>query len=250
MPDDSRLEAALRDLGRHVAFPPTPELRAGIAGRLPEPNARRLRWRPALLVAIAATLLIASVAAAFAFGLAGLRITFTDHLPTLNAQSSSPAAGLRLGERVTLASAEERSTVGADWPRLLGEPDEVYLSADRDIVSLVYLPGPDLPPLAGSDVGLLVMEIDGSVDAERIEKLVHEVEATVTSVSVGGLPGYWIEGRPHVMRYEDPGGANGEVVSRLVGDVLVWESGGAVYRIESGLGLEATLRLAESMEGG
>jgi hypothetical protein len=198
---------------------------------------------------VAATLLAASVATALVLGLGGLRITLTDAVPTADTQSSSLAARFGLGDRVTLADAEARSTVGAAWPAVLGEPDEAYVSVDGEIVSLVYAADEDLPALAGSDVGLLLMAIDGSVDPERIEKLVHEVEASITPVSVGEARGFWIEGRPHVMRYDAPGGTTGEVVSRLVGDVLVWEADGVLYRIETPLGLEGTVRIAESLGG-
>ncbi len=248
MPDDARLDAALRELGTHVSFPPAPELHAGIAARLAEPRRRGLRWRPALLLAVVATLAAASLAAALVLGLAGLRITLTDALPTADSQSLALAGRFGLGARVTLAEADTRSTVGVAWPSVLGEPDETYVSDDGEIVSLVYGAGADLPALAGSDVGLLLMAIDGTVDAERIEKLVHEVDATVTPVAVGGAPGYWIEGRPHVMRYEASGGAAGEVVSRLVGDVLVWETDGVLYRMETPLDLEDSLHIAESMD--
>jgi hypothetical protein len=248
VPDDGRLDAALRDLGTRVAFPPTPELGPLIAARLAAPRPPRgLRWRRALLLAAALTLLAASAAAALVFGLAGLRITFTDAPPTAESQRSSLGARYGLGERMTLAEAADRSTVGVAWPLDLGEPQEVYLSAEREIVSLVYAASDDLPALAGTDVGMLMMAIDGTVDAERIEKLVHEVDATITPVSIAGAAGYWIEGRPHVLRYDAPGGEDGEIVSRLVGDVLVWESRGTLYRIESALGLEATVAIAESM---
>jgi hypothetical protein len=37
-------------------------------------------------------------------------------------------------------------------------------------------------------------------------------------------------------------------MTRLVGDTLVWQRGGVLYRIESGLGLAETLRIAESID--
>lgn len=243
---DDRLEAALHDLAPRIAFPPTPAMRVSVVDRLHAPVARPVRWRPALLAAVIATLLVAAVASAYALGLLGLRIELTDTLPS-HSVGSSLATRLALGERVTLDEAGDRSTIGVHVPRLLGEPDEAYVTADGEIVSLVYAAGADLPALAVSEIGLLVMQIDGSVDGERIEKLVLEVGSTVTPLSVDGAPGYWIEGRPHVMRYDDPGGNEGRIASRLVGDVLVWQRGAVLYRIESGLGLDATLEIATSM---
>jgi len=249
MPDE-RLDDALRDLGSAIAFPPTPALGPEIEERLAGPFPRRaLRWRPALLAAVIATLLLAATVAAVVFGLAGLRITFTDALPSRSIESSPLAARLTLGESVTLQEAVERATVGVAWPHALGEPDETYVSTDGEIVSHIYAADDDLPELADAGIGLLVMQIDGRVDPEGIEKLVLQIGASITEVSVSGARGYWIEGRRHVLRYEDPSGGEGQVMSRLVGDVLVWERGGVLHRIESGLGLDATLRIAESFAG-
>ena len=108
MPDDTRLDAALREVAPRVSFPPTPDLRAGIADRLGAPRRRGLRWRPALVLAVVATLLAASVAAALVLGLAGLRITLTELLPTADAQSASLAGRFGLGDRVTLEEVEAR----------------------------------------------------------------------------------------------------------------------------------------------
>jgi hypothetical protein len=36
-------------------------------------------------------------------------------------------------------------------------------------------------------------------------------------------------------------------MTRLAGDTLVWQDGETLYRIESALGLEPSLRLAESI---
>ena len=64
---------------------------------------------------------------------------------------------------------------------------------------------------------------------------------------MGGDAGFWIEGLPHLVRYTDPDGRERSQRTRLVGDTLVWERGGVLYRIESGLGLDGTLRIAESI---
>ena len=54
-------------------------------------------------------------------------------------------------------------------------------------------------------------------------------------------------GPPHLLRYLGPDGDARAEATRLVGDTLVWESGGTLFRIESGLGLVETLRIAESI---
>ncbi len=62
----------------------------------------------------------------------------------------------------------------AACPAALGEPDEVYSSRAGEVISLVYASREDLPELGGTGIGLLVQQINGSLERERIEKLVVE----------------------------------------------------------------------------
>lgn len=246
--DDVRLDAALRELAADAVFPPTPDLRPIVAERLT--GARdgwrpRPAWRFALVAALGATLLAVAAAAAIAFALPGLRITLVpDAAPSA---AATPGSRLGLGAGATLDAATDGFAGELAVPAAIGAPDEVYLAADGSSVSLVYHADEELPGLAGSEIGLLVMEVAGVIDRDQVEKLVPEVGASVTAVEVDGAPGFWIEGEPHVMRYRDPSGATDEIVSRLVGDVLVWQRGDMLYRIETAAGFDATLRIAESM---
>ncbi len=242
MPD--RLDAALLDLADGIAFPPTPDLRSAVAARLGE--APRRRWTPwawprALVLGVAAALLVAGAVVAAAFVLPGLRLTFTPTLPTASVPSDGLASRLALGQRVALEA------VDASVPQLIGQPDEVYSGRSGEVISLVYASDDELPELAGSGIGLLVQQINGSLEAERIEKLVLEVGASVTELDVDGAPGFWIDGPSHLIRYRGPEGQERTEMTRLVGDTLVWQSGDVLHRIESGLGLERTLRIAESI---
>jgi hypothetical protein len=242
--DRDRLDAELRALAPWVALPPTPNVVAAVERAIAAPAGRRMRWRPAVLVAVAATLLLAAAVAAVALGLPGLRITLVESLPPV---ASLPADALDLGERVSVSDAARRATMDVRTPAALGEPDAAFVSADGDMVTLLYRAGPELPSLAMSEIGLLLMQIDGSVGPEHIEKLVLSKGASVQSIAVDRAPGYWIEGSPHALLYVDGEGNEREVRSRLVGDVLVWHQGGVLYRIESGLGLQRTLEIAQSL---
>lgn len=234
---DDRLDAALLRLAAEIDFPPTPDLRS-VVERAQAP-ARRWwpsAWPRAAALALIATLLVAATAAALVLVLPGLRITTVPTVPTAEAVASR----LALGDPISPDS------VGAGIPAALGPPDEAYVIGDHEVLSLVYLADDALPELAGSGIGLLVQVIDGALDRERVEKLVAE-GATVTPVQVGGDAGFWIEGPPHLVRYTDPEGRERSQRTRLVGDTLVWERGGVLYRMESGLGPDATLRVAESI---
>jgi hypothetical protein len=235
---DDRLEAALMQLGAEIAFPPTPDLRLRVAERAHAP-ARRWwppAWRRAVALALIATLLVAATATALVLVLPGLRITTLPTLPTAEA----------LGSRLALGEPIPPDGVDAGVSAVLGRPDEAYVVGDHEVLSLVYLADGELPDLAGSGIGLLVQVIEGALDRDRVEKLVAE-GAMVTPVAVGDGTGFWIHGPPHVVTYTDPDGGERSQPTRLVGDTLVWERAGILYRIESGLGLEGTLRVAESI---
>jgi hypothetical protein len=238
------LDAALRDLAAEVAFPPTPDLRGAVAARLHERSRRSwapVAWPRALVLGIAATVLITGVVVAAVLVIPGLRLTFTPSLPTASVPSNALATRLALGDPVAL------DAVDARVPAILGQPDEVYSARSGEVITLVYASSDELPELAGTGIGLLVQQINGSLERERIEKLIVEVSASVTELEIDGSPGYWIEGPPHLIRYRGPSGQERSEMTRLVGDTLVWQRGDVLYRIESGLGLETTLRIAESM---
>ena len=235
---DDRLDAALLRLGAEIDFPPTPDLRRSVVERAQAPVRRwwPSAWPRAAALAVIATLLLAATAAALVVVLPGLRITTVPTVPTAEAVAS----------RLALGDPIPADTVADGVPAALGLPDEAYVFGDHEVLSLVYLADDELPELAGSGIGLLVQVIDGALDRERVEKLVAE-GASVTAVQVGGEAGFWIEGPPHLVRYTDPDGRERSQRTRLVGDTLVWERGGVLYRIESGLGLDGTLRIAESI---
>jgi hypothetical protein len=242
---DDRLERRLHALAPDVAFPPTPDLRAAVAQRLAAPPGRG--WLPrslprAVSLALIATLLLAAGAAALVLLVPGLRVTVVPSLPSADVRDDPLATRLALGAPIDPAA------VGVGLPSELGAPDEAYVLGDEEVLTLVYGAGDGLPDLAGSGIGLLVQRIDGALDRERVEKLVVEVGADVRPVEVRGERGFWISGAQHLIRYSTATDPEREQPTRLVGDALVWERDGVLYRVESGLGLDATLRIAESID--
>jgi hypothetical protein len=236
-----RLDEALVDLASAVEFPPTPAFRVS---ELVVPNARR-RWLVplprALVLALIGLLLLAAAATALVLGVPGLRLTLVPSQPTASAPADPLASRLALGEAIPV---DEVANLA---PQALGPPDEAYVIGDGAITSLVYAPREELPELDGSDIGLLIQAFEGALEREQVQKLVVEVGASVAAVSVDGASGYWIAGPPHLLRYLGPDGDARAEATRLVGDTLVWERNGMLYRIESGLGLVETVRIAETM---
>ena len=152
-----------------------------------------------------------------------------------------------MGTRLALGEPVALDAVDARMPARLGRPDEVYSSRSGEVITLVYASGEGLPEMAGTGIGLLVQQINGSLERERIEKLVVEVGASITELEIDGAPGYWIEGPPHLVRYRGPSGEERSEMTRLVDDTLVWQRVDVLYRIESGLGLDETRHIAESI---
>ena len=102
------------------------------------------------------------------------------------------------------------------------------------------LAGDGMPEL-DDGIGLLVQRVEGTLDRSKVMKLVDEVGARVVPITVNGADGFWIAGPPHLVRYLDADGRERAEMTRLAGDTLVWQDGETLYRIETALGLEATL---------
>lgn len=251
---DDRLDVLLREA--RPAFPPSPDLAAAVARRLaasaagpaaPAATGRRPRWRVALL--LAATLVLAlgvGAVAAGALGIGPLRIWFSDAPLPSTVPGTALGTRLALGERVSL---DEARSGGPPLlvPAGIGEPDEAYRTA-TGIVTLLWGPGDGLPHTGRDGVTLLVMAIPGDLDADLVSKIVVESRAAVAPVTVRGRDGFWISGAPHVLRLLDPTGGEVRVTSRLAGDTLAWGENGTVYRIETPLGRDRALELANGAQ--
>jgi hypothetical protein len=234
----AELDLALRELGRHVEFPPTPDLASGVRRRLGE--RRRIWWRRPLVIALA--VLGVAIGAVLAvppartavldwLGIRGARITRVEKLPP------APAFGnLDLGRRITLAEARRR----APWLLVpsaegVGAPDLVSRSAQ--------VPGGKITLLWGTrrDVHLLLTEFRGEA---FIEKLV-EPGAKVERLQVDGSRGAWVGGS-HILVYRDRNGLVREDTSRLAGKTLLWQRGEVTLRLEGDFSKEEALRIARS----
>jgi hypothetical protein len=269
------LEARLADLASALAFPTTPDLATAIGSRLrasagsvtasssavpssavlPRPSLLPFRRsvRRSLLLAAALALLVVGAAFAVRFGLEFLSIELGP-LPSVAPAPSHPpgalGADLRLGEPVALEAAEAAAPFEILVPADLGAPDAVYLGgvAQRGQVALVYTPRDGLPAsslLRGA--GVLVTQNRGTQDEGLTHKLVDTGLATITPVNVDEAFGLWISGEPHFFWYLAPDGTTIEDSRRFVGDTLVWERDGILYRIEGAITLDRALEIARSM---
>jgi hypothetical protein len=89
--------------------------------------------------------------------------------------------------------------------------------------------------------------IRGSIAPEPIGKIIS-TGTVVEPVQLGDGRGFWISGDPHVYFYMTLEGEHVEENRRWVGDALIWEEGDLTYRLETSLGRNAAIRIAESLE--
>jgi hypothetical protein len=221
------LDVALRELGRQVEFPPTPDLASAIRGRLERPR----RWRRP--VAIALAVLVVAVGAVLAvppartaildwLGLRGVSIVRVDELPPTPAVER-----LELGRKITPEEAPLWLRVPDD------EPDTIYMG--NGTVSLLW----GTP----ERVRLLLTEFRGEA---FIEKLI-EPGTRVERVTVNGEAGAWLE-EPHVVFFEDLRGRVRRSTGRLAGKTLLWQHGEVTLRLEGDLSKEEALRIARTAD--
>ena len=286
--DDAGLEAALRSLSAEIDWPTAtpmtvdgtttaPDIATRVRARLASREPRRKRsWmfggrpvRRGLVLALLALLGLAIVAGAGGLGLPGLRITLgqppASVLPsatpiasptgsrTPTASPSLPPVagmGLRLGRQVALDQVEPETGIAVRLPKdeRLGPPDSVWIDpAKGDQVAYVWKASTDLPQTLEPGVGLVLMRFDGANEQAFYDKAING-GTTLERVKVDGDAGYWISGDPHFFFYTAADGRFVDDSRRWVGDALIWNDGTATYRIESSLGRDATIALAESLQ--
>jgi hypothetical protein len=249
-PDD-RLGAALRDLGRRIEYPAPTPLAAVVSRRLSaEAVARRETARPrpvarrvVLVLAVLGLLLAATAAVAGLIRVGGIELRFVESPAPATPRSLER---LGLGASVTLLQAQLAADFQIRVPDAadLELPDYVLLDpmVPGGQVALVYLPGPGLPEIGDTGLGMVITQFGGRVDG------VKELESgqLPEPVTFEGQFGYWIEG-PHRFVVIDRDGQDHEVRAVLVGSTLLWTRDGVVYRIESALDREAALRVGAAV---
>ncbi len=279
---EAELERALRDLGQHLAYPPTPNLVLPVRQRLAQRPARRLPWSGwwpvgrRFAVALAALLALASAALlAFEPGARtavaerlGLRGVWIERLPLVPAPTPTATAAptplptptsiplgarLELGEVLPLQEARARVPYPVVVPSLpeLGAPDEVYLSPvpAGGQVALVYRARPGLPPASETGVGLLLTQFvarPGTLNSGVLGKGAGP-DTRIEETVVNGGRGVWLEGQPHLLFLSDARGQLRQEPVRLAGNVLLWEQGELTLRLEAAISKAEALRIATSV---
>ena len=153
-----------------------------------------------------------------------------------------------LGEPVSLDTASARAGFAVTWPAdpAIGPPDAAYIDASLGgQVALVWGQRDALPATLEPGVGLILTEFRGDVEDSFYSKALGS-GTTATPVLVHGTGAFWLTGDPHFLFYTGPDGFIHED-RRWIGDALIWARGPVTYRLETSLGREAAIRIAESM---
>jgi hypothetical protein len=179
-----------------------------------------------LVLAFALLLATAGIAAGVTASLHGLGLVFVNKLPPVK-----PGKGLDLGLRVKVDEARSLAGFKVVVPGPpLGKPDAWFVQSIQEAraVTLVWGAHKDLPPV---EIGFATKFLGPG--------------AHVKSITVNGAPGLWITGSPHVLAWSD-GGAFQQQKLRLVGNVIVWNRGDLLLRIEGARTLAEARHLASS----
>jgi hypothetical protein len=269
--DDAGLEALLRGSAEAIAWPTAspagaPDIAMRVRVRLvaaPRPVARWpwTAWRPvrrSLVLALVALLTLAAIAGAVGLGLPGLRLILGEPpvspppsvAPSRTAPPGPVGSSLRLGELYALDEVEALTGIPVQLPGdpAIGPPDAVYVDRVRDNqVAFVWAASESLPATREPGIGLILMRFEGRVDDGFRQKLIGE-GTTVEPVTVDGRRGFWVSGEAHFFFYIREDGGVIDDGRRWVDDALAWTDGAVTYRLESALGRDATIELAESLE--
>jgi len=215
------------------------------------------------VLALVALVILAAIAGAIGLGLPGIRIVpGRSGSPLASGPSPSPAsaspasasqavgvalgAELGLGRQVDVAATSRSVDFPVRLPAdaAVGPPSSAWVQEGR--LSIVWPASAALPGLQEPSIGLLLSEFRGSLDPGYFEKILNP-RTRIEPVTVGGVTGWWISGEPHGFVFVRPNGDPAFDSRRIVGDTLIWTSGDLTYRLESALGRDAAIRLAETL---
>jgi hypothetical protein len=252
----SELERELRQLGRELDWPRTPELTQSVIERIPSQSRTRRRpvfFRRSLAIALAGLLVLAGgVFAAVPsvrdsvlefFGLQGATVERREQLPP-----PPKPHPLGLGERTTLAAARGSLAFDPLVPEAAGEPGGVFVdtAVQGGVLSLTYPPAEGLPRARSTQLGLLVTEFRGDLLPEYTGKIAGQA-TRIERIRVDGNRAIWLEGAPHFFFYRPPGEEFREENLRIAQNVLLLERGSVLVRLEGAFDRDKAVELARSL---
>ncbi len=245
---DESLGRALRAVGGELAYPATPELGATVVWRLETSSAAGARppfphaavWSRRRVAVVAAIGLLALLALAFGarlvLGAAEVRV-----VPGTT-PSGAPLSPGAIGEPVDVDEISAAVGFPVGLPAGPG-PDAasvVSTTGANDAALLAWTPSGRYPALEATPWGLVLLEVPGK--DEFVLKDVNRYD-DLREVRVNGARAFWIDA-PHELTLLT---ADGPKTYSVRGNVLIWQQGAVTYRLETALGQQAAIALAESV---
>jgi len=258
------LERALEELATSLEFPAASDLADRVVAELerpapPVPLSRRPAVRRVAALAAAAILVVAIVlgtsprarrAVADLLGIGSVEIrrgTIPTSVPITFPTTTGPAAPTTPATPAPAAEVDAAAaTLGIPPPHsaALGPPSSVTLDPGR--LTLEWATSAALPPTGLPGVGALLTVVRAQFDEGLIAKVL-EPGTTYERVLVGGQPGVWLAGQPHMVMYRTESGEAVPETLRLAGNTLIWTVGPFTYRLESALDRDAAIAVASSL---
>lgn len=259
-------EVQLRDIARHLAYPPTPDIAGNVYGTLhPRRQARptRLILRFGTMVAVLACSLLmvpnirAQVLEALRLGDSAVRI---EQIPPTTQAVADPDVELAVPDStiphrsiLDLNGEVATSIVQAraifpypirlpTYPENLGQPDVVYmLKTGHPYVILGWLNE------NGSDLALSLHMVDS--DSYVAKQFFNDYKTeTITTTLVNEREAYWLT-KPHQVEvYANNSGLLDKYAWDVINHVLIWTAGPLTYRLETYVALENAVLIAESLQ--
>ncbi|HUQ41787.1 MAG TPA: hypothetical protein VM052_04720 [Candidatus Limnocylindrales bacterium] len=251
---DAELEVTLRQIGERLDYPEPRAMAHAVTARLRGPrrvSPRGFAFAPAL-VTLAILAIVVALGSPDARASAGelLHLRGIDIFRVPSVPATLPPLRISFtGDRVSLEEARRRVRFTPRVPTApqLGAPDDAFVETvgSTDRLILVYRERAGIPVSPSAGVSALVVEVRGVVDQALLGKATGP-ETKIDALPVNGVPGYWLEGAPHLFFYRDAAGSIREETLRLAGNTLVWVQDGVTIRLEAQVTRAEALRLAES----
>jgi hypothetical protein len=135
------------------------------------------------------------------------------------------------GTAVPLADARARVSFPLVVPAALGDPDQVRVSPDTDVVTMQWLAG-----------GVRLDQFGGRPDPMFVKRYYGDAQY----VTVAGADAVWLA-RPHPLEYIDPTGRPRVESERTSGPSLLWQRGAVTLRLEGVPTAEQAVVIADSV---
>lgn len=231
----SELEQKLRQAAQNMEYPPTPMIDVPFHQSPQRRSNYRYAWQLAILImVIAVSLLMWEPARAKVevwLGLSSVEIVPPEQAPPADIELIE---AVTLSQQTTLAEAQAQTRFTLQYPAEIGLPDEVYVQGEayqagvimvwRDEQNAVAYAFYQLPNSLGFYKGIEAV-------------VVTEVEESMIALWLDAPHTFWADSEQELVQQayliEQP--------------VLIWESGGILYRLESNLSLEEVIPIANSL---